>query len=144
MAKKYISKYSNGKEVSAAQYITEIICENKAKKDKLDLHYRFWLNKVWSAYYKNQIATAHKLVAKYDDVAIVRALKNDRASKIYSLRAPHLIPIIEEEQTKLDAENKEITIALQRPSEIKFHKTSNKKQQNIFSKLKDIDNEIDG
>ena len=143
MAKKYISKYSNGKEVSAAQYITEIICENKAKKDKLDLHYRFWLNKVWSAYYRNQIATAYKLVAKYNDIAIVRALKNDMASKIYSLRAPHLIPIIEEEQTKLDAENKEMKIILQRPSQIKFQKSSTQ-QKNIFSKLKDIDNEIDG
>ena len=38
---KYISKYSNGKEVSAAQYITELICENKAKQDKKDLHYKF-------------------------------------------------------------------------------------------------------
>jgi hypothetical protein len=36
---KYLSKYSNGKTVSAAQYITEIICENKAKRDKLDLHW---------------------------------------------------------------------------------------------------------
>ena len=26
---KYLSKYSNGKEVTAAQYITEIICEHK-------------------------------------------------------------------------------------------------------------------
>ena len=43
----YISKYSNGKEVSDAQYITEIICEKKAKREKKDLHYRFWLNKEW-------------------------------------------------------------------------------------------------
>jgi len=34
MSDKYISKYSNNKFVSAAQYITEIICEHKAKKDK--------------------------------------------------------------------------------------------------------------
>jgi hypothetical protein len=144
MAKTYISKYSNNKEVSAAQYITELICENKAKKDKLDLHYRFWLNKKWSAYYRNQIASAHKLVSKYNDVAIVRALKNDRAAKIYSLRAPHLIPIIEEEQIKLDAENREMTMVLNRPSQITFQQTQTKHQKNIFSKLKDIDNEIDG
>ena len=29
---KYISKYSNNKEVTAAQYITEIICEHYAQK----------------------------------------------------------------------------------------------------------------
>lgn len=144
MAKTYISKYSNNKEVSAAQYITELICENKAKKDKLDLHYRFWVNKKWAAYYRNQIATAHKLISKYDDVAIIRALKHDQASKIYSLRAPHLIPIIEEEQKKLDAENQTITLNLNRPLEVKFGSKNRSKSNNIFSKLKDIDNEIDG
>lgn len=143
MSKKYISKYSNNKEVSAAQYITELICEHKAKKDKLDLHYRFWLNKEWSSYYRNQIATAYKLVKKYDDVAIVRALKNPKAAKIYSLRAPHLTPIIEEEQTKLSAENKNLTIELNRVENIKFRSsaTNNNNKKNIFSKLKDIDNE---
>ncbi len=141
MAKKYISKYSNNKEVSAAQYITELICENKAKKDKLDLHYRFWLNKEWATYYRNQIASANKLISKYDDAAIVRALKNDRASKIYSLRAPHLIPIIEEEQSKLQNENKTLTIDLNRPDQVKFG-SKNAKQKNIFSKLKDIDNDF--
>ena len=48
----YISKYSNGKKVSDAQYITEIICEHKAKRDKKDLHYRFWLNKEWEKFFK--------------------------------------------------------------------------------------------
>lgn len=141
MAKKYISKYSNNKEVSAAQYITELICENKAKKDKLDLHYRFWLNKEWASYYKNQIASAYKLVKKYDDTAIVRALKNEKAAKIYSLRAPHLTPIIEEEQKKIDAENKHLTLDLTRVKDVKFGTKINKRTKNIFSKLEDIDNE---
>lgn len=141
MAKKYISKYSNNKEVGAAQYITELICENKAKKDKLDLHYRFWLNKEWASYYRNQISSAYKLVKKYDDVAIVRALKNPKAIKIYSLRAPHLIPIIEEEQTKLDNENKNLTIELTRIEDVKFSSVPKSRTKNIVSKLKDIDNE---
>jgi len=138
--KKYPSKYSNGKEVSAAQYITELICEKRAKLNKLDLHYRFWLNKEWSTFYRNQIGSAHKLLKKYSDTAIVRALNNSKAEKIYSLRAPHLLPIIESEQSKFDAENTSITVDLKRPSNIKFgSKTKNNK--NIFSKLKDIDNE---
>lgn len=142
MAKKYISKYSNNKSVSPAQYITEVICENKAKKDKLDLHYRFWLNKEWALFYRNQIASANKLLQKYSDVAIVRALKHDNAAKIYSLRAPHLIPIIEQEQKKLDSENTNITMNLNRPQNIKFQSDNIKTdKRNIFSKLKDIDNE---
>jgi hypothetical protein len=137
---KYISKYSNGKEVSEAQYITEIICENKAKKDKTDIHYRFWLSKEWSSYYRNQIGSAHKLLAKYNAIVIIRALKNPKAAKIYSLRAPHLIPIIELEQTKLEQENTKQTIDLIRPEVVKFSSQKTGKQ-NILSKLKDIDNE---
>lgn len=138
--KRYPSKYSNGKEVTAAQYITEIICEKKAKLNKKDLHYKFWTNKEWSAFYRNQIASAHKLLEKYSDVAIVRGLNNQQASKIYSLRAPHLIPIIESEQKKLDSENTSITLDLHRPKDIRFGPKS-KTNKNIFSKLRDIDNE---
>lgn len=36
MNHKFPSRYSNGKQVSAAQYITELICENKAKINKED------------------------------------------------------------------------------------------------------------
>ena len=73
---KFESKYSNNKMVSAAQYITELICENKAKIDKKDIHYKFWINKEWASFYRNQIATANKLVKKYDPIDIVRALKS--------------------------------------------------------------------
>ena len=83
---KYPSRYSNGKLVSAAQYITEIICENKARIDKLDLHFRFWTNKKWSRFYRDQIATANKLLKNFDSKAIVKALNDTAAKNIYSLR----------------------------------------------------------
>lgn len=141
--KKYISKYSNNKEVTAAQYITEIICENKAKKDKTDLHYRFWLNKKWSAFYRNQIASANKLLEKYSDKAIVKALKEPQASNIYSLRAPHLIPIIESQEQILSSQNTELTIDLTRIENVKFEQSDTRKPltKNIINKLKDLDNE---
>jgi hypothetical protein len=139
-SKKYPSKYSNGKDVSAAQYITELICEKKAKINKKDLHYKFWLNKEWAVFYRNQIGSANKLLKKYSDTAIIRGLNNSGADKIYSLRAPHLLPIIEQEEQKLAAQNTKITKNLERPDNIVFgHKKTNNK--NIFSKLKDIDDE---
>jgi hypothetical protein len=138
-AHKYPSKYSNGKTVSAAQYITEIICEKKAKNSKQDLHYKFWATKTWAAYYRNQIASAHKLLVKYSDTAIVKALNNKKAEKIYSLRAPHLIPIIEQEEKTLSQRNQDLSLEVDRTEKIVFRKeqTSN----NIISKLKGLDNE---
>lgn len=134
---KYISKYSNGKSITAAQYITEIICENKARKDKKDLHFKFWTNKEWSAYYRNQIATANQLVLKYNEQAIVRALKSKEAEKIYSLRAPHLIPIIEKEEKILISENKQLSKEYNR-SEDKIYKTQST-NKSILSKLKELE-----
>lgn len=134
----YISKYSNGKEVTAAQYITELICENKAKKDRKDLHYRFWTNKEWASYYRNQIATANKLVEKYNEQAIVRALKTKKAEKIYSLRAPHLIAIIEEEAAKLENTNKTLSQEYKRES-VQNYGSPIKSNKSIISKLKEIE-----
>ena len=139
-AKRYPSKYSNGKTVSAAQYITEIICEKKAKKDKKDLHYRFWVSPEWEKYYRNQIASAHALLKKYSDTAIIRGLNNSKAEKIYSLRAPHLPPIIEHEAFLLEKQNKELSKTFDRPAEVEFGDRTIKKK-NIISKLKDLDNE---
>jgi hypothetical protein len=136
---KYISKYSNGKEVSAAQYITEIICEHKAKLDKLDLHYRFWINKKWSTFYRNQIASANQLLEKYSAKAIIAALNQPKASKIYSLRAPFLKDIIDQQEKILESQNQELTMKFDRSSDKKFK--TNKSEQNIISKLKDLDNE---
>jgi len=134
---KYPSRYSNGKLVSAAQYITELICENKAKVDKKDLGFKFWTNKDWSKYYRDQIATANKLLAKYDEKAIIKALKHPRASNIYSLRAPHLKAIIEQEQKIVDSQNKEITNTYDRSNNKQFRKTDNKKS--TISKLKELE-----
>jgi len=137
---KYLSRYSNNKEVSPAQYITELICEKKAKIDKADLHYRFWLSKKWSSFFRNQIGTANKLLQKYDAKAIVNALLSKDASRIFSLRAPHLLPMIEYEQLKIEKENTEFTKSINRDQDIAFSRTKQQNKNNIFSKLEDIDN----
>jgi hypothetical protein len=134
---KYPSKYSNGKDVSAAQYITEIICEKKAKREGKDLHYRFWINKEWAAFYRNQIASANKLVKQHKELAIIKALNNPKAEKIYSLRAPHLIAIIEQEQRILESKNNDLSLHLERKDNISYNKNRNK--TNIISKLKDLE-----
>jgi hypothetical protein len=136
----YLSKYSNGKTVSEAQYITELICENKAKKDKEDLHYRFWISKKWENFYKNQIASAHKLLKQYTAKAIISAIKNEKSKNTYSLRSPFLLEIIKQAQSDINKENNELTLKLNRKENIKFD-NKNKKSNGLLSKLKDIENE---
>lgn len=134
---KYISKYSNNKEVTAAQYITEIICEHKAKKEKRDLHFKFWTNKEWSKYYRDQIATANKLVTKYSPQAIIKALNEKRAEQIYSLRAPHLIPMIEQQEEIIKNENKTISQNFDRSEKKTYYRNNSNKS--LLSKLKELE-----
>jgi len=138
--KKYPSKYSNGKSVSAPQYITELICEKRAKYLSKDLGYKFWTNKEWSVFYRNQIASANKLLKTFSDTAIIKALNNPKTSKIYSLRAPHLVAIIEMEEKILMSQNTTLTKKLERKDDIDFHQKQFKNKRNIISKLKDLDN----
>jgi ribosomal protein S25 len=134
---KYPSRYSNGKNVSAAQYITELICENKAKIDKEDIGLKFWTSKKWTNYYRNQISSANKLLEKYNEQAIIKALKNTKAQRIYSLRAPHLIAIIEEEQSNLETQNKILNQDYDRSSNKKFQ--TNSRISSKLSRLKELE-----
>lgn len=137
MKNSYPSKYSNGKTVSAAQFITEIICEHKAKLDKEDLYYRFWTTKKWEKFYRNQISSANKLIKQYDPKVIIRALHDSAASKIYSLRAPHLVDIIQKYEKILESENTDFTLNIDR----KTNKTYKKdiKKDNIISRIKEME-----
>jgi len=133
----YPSRYSNGKTVSAGQYITELICEHKANIEKLDLHYKFWVNKEWASYYRNQIASANKLLKKYHPKAIIKALNDSRSAKIYSLRAPHLVAIIEQYQKLVDQENTELDLNIDRKDKAVYRQPVSKK--NIISKLRELE-----
>lgn len=133
---KFPSKYSNGKEVTAAQYLAEMICERLAHKNKKDLHYRFWINAEWEKEYKGQIAAANKLLSKYDIKHIIAALSTYHGRKIYSLRAPHLVDMIIRESQKKTITKKPINQDIDRSNNSvgkKYNKT------NILDKLKDID-----
>lgn len=139
---KYPSKYSNGKEVTAAQYIVEMICERIAKRNKKDLHYRFWVSKEWEKEYKGQIASAHKLLQKYDFSDIVNALKSTDGIKIYSLRAPHLSDIIDKTVSIRQNQPAMKTKNIERNLLNKGITKSNK--NTVLDKLKELDNGITG
>jgi hypothetical protein len=134
---KYISKYFQDKKVTPAQFITEMICERKAKKDGNDLHHRFWLSDKWNKYFRNQIPTANKLCKQFSARAIINALNTTAGLRIFSLRAPHLVPIIEQEEVKLAAQNTEMRKEVDRSEKKTF--TKHKTKQNIISKLRELD-----
>ena len=137
---KYPSRYSPSKWVSAPQYITELICEKKARIDKKELPAKFWEIKEWKSFYRNQIATANKLLKTYSAAAVINALKNPKTYKIFSLRAPWLVGIIEAEQKIVDLAEQQPKKA---PEFKKVDTTQKPRQQRVtkgrLGKLKDLD-----
>ena len=96
------------------------------------MHFRFWqTSPYWQKFYRNQIATANKLLKTHRPQAIVSALKDKKAERIFSLRAPHLKPIIEHHEQLLDAQKKEHT-------EIERVDHTNYKSRTDFKKRKNI------
>ena len=134
---RYPSRYSPKGWVSAPQYITELICEKMAQRDKKDLPMKFWEIKEWRKYFKYQITLANKLIKEHGEEIVIAALKDERCWSTYSLRAPRLREIIEE-KTKVKKERVEpVKYNINDSDEVR-HRTNNNKKS-IVSKLRDLD-----
>ena len=134
---RYPSRYSPGGWGSASQYITELVCEKKAQREKKELPIKFWENKEWSKYYKYQITLANKLIKKYGEEPIVAALRDKRCWSTYSLRSPFLEKIIQEKAEQVVERPASAEYNINDSEEVK-HKTNNNKKS-IISKLRDLD-----
>lgn len=135
--KSQISKYSNGAKVSDAQYITELICESYARKNRKDLHYRFWVEKTWAKFYRSQIGSANKLLEKYEAKDIIAALLSKEGKRIFSLRAPHLPAIIEKFHEINMSKNQEVHRPIERSPECSGVQSS--KKTNVLDRLKELE-----
>ena len=84
--KKYPSRYSPGKGVTAAQYIAELVCEKRAISLHRDLPIKFWNLPEWKGYYLYQIKLANKLLIEYNADSVIKGLNEIRNA--YSLANP--------------------------------------------------------
>lgn len=142
---RYPSRYSPLSYVHAAQYVTELICEKKAKSDNKDggkeLPLKFWeSSKEWLKFYKYQIMLANRLIKEFGEHSIIAALHDKRMFKTYSLRSPFLEKIIKEYVVK---EN--LAKEIMRSKTIEFNRSDDKtfgqekKKNSIISKLKGLE-----
>jgi hypothetical protein len=93
------SKYkhiSTGDHCTCAAYIAEIMCMRKAEKEnKGSLPFKFWNKKPWDWTFKKQLFLANKLIKKYSEIIVVRAVNSEEFKKIFSLNNARAIAIIE-------------------------------------------------
>lgn len=134
---RYPSRYSPNGWVSAPQYITELVCEKKAQKEKKELPMKFWEIKEWCKYYRYQITIANKLIKEFGEESVIAALRDNRCWSTYSLRSPFLKKIIEEKSKEVIERPANTEYNIKDSEEVK-HKTNNTKKS-IISKLRDLD-----
>lgn len=82
MDSNYISP-STGQLCTASQYISEVVCTRKAKKDGCDLAFKFW-NKKQKDSYKATIVAVCKLIEEFGEKEVVSYFLKD-GTHIYSV-----------------------------------------------------------
>jgi hypothetical protein len=96
----YKSRYGGGY-ISIPQYIAEVVCQKIAFNKNQELPQKFWDLPEWKRTFLLQIRHANSLLKIYHPRAIVQALRDERASWIYSLGVKNLDAIILEYQNRL-------------------------------------------
>ena len=104
---KYKSKLS-GKEISATHYIVEIICIKNSAISGRELPESFMKLPYWKQFYGAQLKRAKILLENYPADAIIKALNDPKAKKIYSLYFPGLPKMIMASQIILDKQKQSI------------------------------------
>lgn len=122
MSKKtYDSKFSD-KKVTAAQYISQMMCERKANKDKVKLDKSFWGKPEWKKFFLYQLTLANNLLKIYPEGAIIQVLSNPKYKWVWSLNTKQVLaefekiakieekPVIEEVPVTKRIEEKKKTL----------------------------------
>ncbi len=83
--------------MTGAQYVIELVCEQKAKHAKKDLPLQFWKLPEWEKYFVSQTRAVHKLLQTYDERAIISAVKK---SRIRNLMPKWVVKVVAEHDTE--------------------------------------------
>lgn len=127
MSKKiYDSKFSD-KKVTAAQYIAQLMCERKSKKDGVKLTGAFWNDKEWKKFFLYQVSLANNLLKIYPEGAIIQVLARPDLSWAWSLNTKQVLKAFEKiARTQEKVDKKEEVV------EVKTTQRIEKKEKTLF------------
>jgi hypothetical protein len=130
---------SGGDYVTCAQYVAEAVCTRMAEKENIGSQsYKFWNTPKWKKVFQYQVVLAHRLLRKYPEAAVVRAVHSPECKRMYSLRYPLLEKVIQKYQAIIDKENESTkTIDFKENAAIRKNRTHGKKTK--LQKLRELD-----
>jgi len=138
------SKYkspSSGDYITCAQYVAEVMCTRMAEKENVGSQaHKFWNLPKWKKHYQYQVVLANRLVKKYTEAAIVKAINSPECKRMYSLRFPPLESIIQKYQKIIEQqEENSTTIKVEENVMSRRHRSYGKKSK--LNKLRELDGE---
>lgn len=92
---RFQSQFSPSKNISAAQYVTELVCKNNARKNGQDLPLKFWTIDSWNKFYKFQIKCCNDLLKIVDEEILISFVKQHN---IWNLSAKWILESLEKLQ----------------------------------------------
>ena len=104
---------STGEYCTCAQYISEIVCGRMAEKENVGTQpYKFWNTPKWKKVYQYQAVLANRLLKRYREAAIIKALHSPECKNMYSLRYPRLESVIRKYEQVIDQQSSVTTIEI--------------------------------
>jgi len=101
---------SSGDYITCAQYVAEVMCARMAEKENVGSQaHKFWNLPKWQKHYQHQVVLANRLVKKYPEAAIVKAINSPECRRMYSLRYPPLGSIIQKYQKIIERQGQNST-----------------------------------
>jgi len=130
---------STGDYCTCAAYVAEIMCKKNAEnKNEGSLPYKFWNTTKWKWTYQRQVIAANKMIEKFGERALVRAVNSVEFSSIFSLNHPKCPSIIRRYELLLIEEDKNLQEIELRVDPKRRNKSYGKK--NLLSKLRQYEN----
>ena len=102
------SKYqspSTGDYCTCAQYVAEVMCTRMAQKNNEGTQaYKFWNTEKWKKTYQHKVILANRLISKYSEGALSRAINSRELTRAYSLRHPKVDEVVRKHDIALKSE----------------------------------------
>ena len=101
---------STGDYCTCAQYVAEIVCNRVAEKENVGTQaHKFWNTPKWRKLYQYQVVLANRLIKKYPEAAVVKAVNSPECRRMYSLRFPPLESIVLKYQKIIEQQSQNST-----------------------------------
>ncbi len=87
-------------------YLANIMCERRAKSEKIPLPPNYWNTPEWRVLFKRQVIAANSLLKIYPFEVVKSTIANKKVAWVWSLSSPALHQILLEEMAKFERQIK--------------------------------------